>query len=113
MDEMQKTEINEKVARITGEESASQVNVQRTWQDIIVDSMKDGEKANKRMFIVVLALLAALVASNFYWLHTFSQYDVVSYSQDGAGYNNINARVQGSVHNNNGTAPTSDAEEER
>ena len=58
-------------------------------------------------FVVVLLLWFATIGG-FVWY--ISQYDYVSYQQDGSGFNNINTQVQGSVHNNNGTESTSTQE---
>ena len=63
------------------------------------------ERTIARMFKIVIALIIALFLSNALWLYAWMQYDytsetdTVTYSQDGEGYNNINAGVQGVVTN--------------
>ena len=56
-----------------------------------MDLLSEFKKTNKRMFIIILVLIGVLVASNFYWLYTFTQYDFVSYetTTDGGGNANI------------------------
>lgn len=51
------------------------------------------DKANHRQFVIILALVAALLISNMAWLYEWTQYDYVStetvYTQDGQGTNII------------------------
>ncbi len=49
-----------------------------------------------RLLVFVLILWAATIGLFVWYLN---QYDFVSYTQDGDGYNNINNRVQGDVIN--------------
>lgn len=61
------------------------------------------ERTTTRLFKVIVALIIALVLSNALWLGAWMQYDYtsndVTYAQDGEGYNNINAGIQGDVTN--------------
>lgn len=65
------------------------------------------ERVNNRLFKVIIALIIALVLSNALWLYAWTRYDyedttdteTVTYSQDGEGYNNINAGIQGDITN--------------
>lgn len=61
------------------------------------------ERVNNRLFKVIIALIIALVLSNALWLYAWTRYDYtssdVTYSQDGEGYNNINAGIQGDITN--------------
>lgn len=49
-----------------------------------------------RLLVFVLILWAATIGLFVWYLN---QYDFVSYTQDGDGYNNLNNRVQGDVIN--------------
>lgn len=65
------------------------------------------ERTTTRLFKVIIALIIALCLSNALWLYAWTRYDyedttdtkTVTYSQDGEGYNNINAGIQGDVTN--------------
>jgi hypothetical protein len=61
------------------------------------------ERTTTRLFKVIVALIIALFLSNALWLWAWVQYDYtsndVTYAQDGEGYNNINAGIQGDVTN--------------
>lgn len=54
-------------------------------------SLASEREHSRRLFWLVLALLAALVITNAAWLWTWAQYDYVSdtYTQDGGGVNFI------------------------
>lgn len=64
-----------------------------------LDVIKDYRMMLKRMFILLLVVLGlwAGTIGGFVWY--LNQYDFVSYTQDGDGYNNINNRVGGDVFN--------------
>lgn len=61
------------------------------------------ERTTSRLFKVIVVLIIALFLSNALWLWVWVQYDYtsndVTYAQDGEGYNNINAGIQGDVTN--------------
>lgn len=64
------------------------------------------ERTTTRLFKVIIALIIALFLSNALWLWAWTRYDyedtdteTVTYSQDGEGYNNINAGIQGDITN--------------
>lgn len=59
--------------------------------------MARAERRDKRQWVVIIALIFALLASNIGWLVYESQFDTYSYSQDGEGLNNINTGEQGDV----------------
>ena len=60
--------------------------------------MVEQARANaKRWFIISIILLAALVATNAYWIYTMNSYEYVY--QDGSGQNNFNKNVDGDVNN--------------
>ena len=57
------------------------------------------ERRDKRQWIVIIALIAALLTSNIGWLIFESQFETYTYeySHDGEGLNNINTGEQGDV----------------
>lgn len=61
------------------------------------------ERTTSRLFKVIVVLIIALFLSNALWMYAWMQYDYtsndVTYAQDGEGYNNINAGIQGDVTN--------------
>lgn len=67
-----------------------------------LDLLQEFKKANRRMYITVLVLILVLVASNFYWLYTFTQYDFIS--QDGEGVNVGGRQIEtGEIYNGSET----------
>lgn len=59
--------------------------------------MARAERREKRLWIVIIALIASLVASNIGWMVYESQFETFTYTQDGNGLNNINSGEQGDV----------------
>lgn len=59
--------------------------------------MARAERRDRRQWVVIIALIVALLTSNIGWLVYESQFDTYSYSQDGEGLNNINTGEQGDV----------------
>lgn len=59
--------------------------------------MARSERRDKRQWIVIIVLIAALLVSNIGWLIYESQFETYTYSQDGGGLNNINTGEQGDV----------------
>lgn len=68
------------------------------------------ERYVKRIWVALIVTIIAFFASNIAWLYYESQFETVSYSQDGEGLNNINTGEQGSIY---GTDPTDQEAEER
>lgn len=60
---------------------------EKSW---VMTSLGELKKNNQRMFMIILVLIGVLVASNFYWLWTFTQYDFVTYEQSTEGGGNAN-----------------------
>lgn len=60
--------------------------------------MARAERHIKRLWIALIVAIVALLCSNLAWLYYESQFETVSYSQDGAGLNNINTGSQGDVY---------------
>lgn len=76
-------------------------------EKLSTELMKDAERKIKHWIIAFLVTLAALFATNIYWIYTFQSYEYVS--QDGDGINNVNTGEQGDLIN--GTE--NEAKEER
>lgn len=55
------------------------------------------ERHLKRLWIALLVAISLLFATNAGWLVYESMFDTISYTQDGAGLNNINTGQQGNV----------------
>ena len=67
------------------------------------------ERQIKRMWIALIVAISILFASNIGWLIYESQFETISYEQDGEGINNVNYGEQGDL--NNGTESENKAEE--
>lgn len=57
------------------------------------------ERQIKRMWIALIVSVAMLFASNIGWLIFESQFETISYEQDGEGINNVNLGEQGDLIN--------------
>ena len=62
-------------------------------------SMARMERQIKRMWIAVIVAVCLLFASNAGWMIYESQFDTISYEQDGEGINNVNISEQGDLIN--------------
>lgn len=67
------------------------------------------ERQIKRMWIALIVAISMLFASNIGWLIYESQFETISYEQDGEGINNVNYGEQGDL--NNGAESENKAEE--
>lgn len=60
------------------------------------------ERTIKRFLVALIIAIILLFATNAIWLYAWMQYDYtseeVTYSQDGAGLNNINNGLQGDIY---------------
>lgn len=72
--------------------------------------MSRAERHIKRLWIALIVAIVALLCSNVAWLYYESQFETISYSQDGAGLNNINTGSQGDIY---GAESESETEEIR
>lgn len=84
------------------EESNNKANNEEvtTWDDaekLATEVFRDNQRQAKRWFVAFLITLAALVATNTYWIYVFNSYEYVS--QDGEGYNYYNSEIGGDVEN--------------
>ena len=52
------------------------------------------EKTIKRLTIIAILSIVLMFVSNFAWMYQWTQYDTVSYTQDGEGLNNVNVGTQ-------------------
>lgn len=68
------------------------------------------ERQIKRMWIALIVAISMLFASNIGWLIYESQFETITYEQDGEGINNVNYGEQGDL--NNGAESENQAEEE-
>ena len=61
--------------------------------------MARAERHSKRWMIAAIVMAAMLFATNIGWLIYESQFETISYEQDGEGVNNVNVGTQGDVVN--------------
>ena len=73
-------------------------------------SMARMERQIKRLWIALIVVIAMLFASNAGWLIYESQFETITYEQDGEGINNVNYGEQGDL--NNGTESEDQTQEE-
>lgn len=64
---------------------------------VFESEMARAERRDKRQWVIIIALIVTLLASNVGWLIYESQFETYTYSQDGEGLNNINTGEQGDV----------------
>lgn len=69
------------------------------------------ERQCKRLFIALMVAISLLFLSNIGWLIYESMYDTVSYTQDGAGLNNINTGEQGDIYTDGADTQTESSQE--
>lgn len=69
------------------------------------------EKRERRHWILEIILVALIVFSNIAWIVYESQFETITYEQDGEGINNVNYGEQGDL--NNGTESENQEEEEK
>ena len=62
-------------------------------------SMARMERQIKRIWIAVIVAVCLLFASNAGWLIYESQFETITYEQDGEGINNVNYGDQGDLNN--------------
>lgn len=74
-------------------------------------SMARMERQIKRLWIAVIVSVCLLFASNAGWLIYESQFETITYEQDGEGINNVNYGEQ--VDLNNGAESENQAQEEK
>lgn len=57
------------------------------------------ERHIKRLWIALIVAIAMIFASNAAWLWYESQFEALTYEQDGEGINNVNYGDQGDLNN--------------
>lgn len=57
------------------------------------------ERTIKRLIVALIVTIVLLFLSNAFWLYYESQFETISYQQDGTGLNNINTGAQGDILN--------------
>lgn len=57
------------------------------------------ERHFKRLWAVIIVLLAMIFATNIGWLIYESQFETITYEQNGEGINNVNYGEQGDLNN--------------
>lgn len=62
-------------------------------------SMARAERQIKRLWIALVVAVALMFASNIGWLIYESQFETITYQQDGEGINNVNYGEQGDLNN--------------
>lgn len=78
---------NENMTKVTMSSADWQLNEQRH------------ERREKMLVWVIVLLIVLLVGSNAGWLWYESQFETISYEQDGEGINNVNYGEQGDLNN--------------
>lgn len=74
-------------------------------------AMVRAERTIKKLTIVAVVALVLMFVTNIAWIYEWTQFDTISYGQDGEGVNNVNLGTQGDVLN--GTERKSETETER
>lgn len=87
-------------------ESAMARNEERHKAD-----MERSDKQNRRLFIAIIIAISMFFVSNIGWLVYESQFETITYEQDGDGINNVNYGEQGDL--NNGAESKDQAQEEK
>lgn len=84
------------------------INKSENINSLAMDLLKDYKLNFKLVFALLVTVLFLWMATIVGFVWYLNQYDFVSYTQDGSGYNNINTRVEGSVYNNGPEAQSPD-----
>ena len=61
--------------------------------------MARNERTIKKLFIALIVTIICLVGTNVCWMIYESQFETVTYGQDGDGINNVNYGSQGDLDN--------------
>lgn len=57
------------------------------------------EKTIKRLTIIAVLAIVLMFITNIAWMYEWTQFDTITYEQDGEGLNNVNVGTQGDVLN--------------
>lgn len=73
---------------------------ENTWEGIekffATEVLEQSKRNAKRWFIAWIITLAALIATNTYWIYVFNSYEYVY--QDGTGVNSVNTGNQEDIY---------------
>lgn len=64
------------------------------------------ERQIKRLWIALIVAILVIVVTNIAWLYYESQFETISYTQDGEGLNNINTGTQGDLYGSESESKT-------
>jgi hypothetical protein len=62
-------------------------------------AMQRAERHTRRLWIALIVAVALIFASNVAWLWYESQFETITYQQEGEGINNVNYGEQGDLNN--------------
>lgn len=62
-------------------------------------AMARAERTIKKLTIIAVVSLILMFIANIVWVFEWTQFDTISYTQDGEGLNNVNVGTQGDVLN--------------
>jgi hypothetical protein len=79
-------------------ENNTQIQIADVPYIVFEGELARAERHVKRLWIALIVVVSALLISNLAWLYYESQFETISYAQDGAGLNNINTGSQGDVY---------------
>ncbi len=82
----------------TAEEKATETPKTSVPYIVYESSLARAERHIKRLWIALVIAIIVIFATNIAWLYYESQFETVSYSQDGEGLNNINTGTQGDLY---------------
>jgi hypothetical protein len=57
------------------------------------------ERTIKRLVIALIIAISLMFVTNCIWIYYETQFETVTYNQDGEGINNVNTGTQGDVDN--------------
>lgn len=64
------------------------------------------ERHIKRLWVALIVAIAVIAITNIAWLYYESQFETISYTQDGEGLNNINTGTQGDLYGSESESKT-------
>lgn len=77
-------------------EEKNKIETRDDSRSLASEVIHDNFRQSKRWFVAFLVTLAALFATNTYWIYVINSYEY--YSQDGEGVNTINTGHQEGVY---------------
>lgn len=90
---------NEKIEACGVNDAQSEKKMPETIPYIAHEAAMDrAERHTKRWMIAFFVALAMLFVTNIGWIIYESQFETISYTQDGEGLNNVNVGEQGDIN---------------